>query len=93
MSGPEPPADRPLMQFPMAFPIKVMGRRVDGFADAVVAVLRVHSPGFDPSTLDMRPSRHGNYLSLTATIQAESRAQLDALYRDLSGHPLVSVVL
>ena len=82
-----------LMQFPMDFPIKVMGRRVDSFADEVVAVVRAHAPDFDPATLEMRPSRNGNYLSLTATIRAESRPQLDALYRELSSHPLVKVVL
>ena len=87
------PALTDVMQFPMAFPIKVMGKRVDAFADTIVAVVRVHAPDFDPSTMEMRPSRNGNYLSVTATIRAESRAQLDALYRDLSGHPLVSFVL
>ena len=82
-----------LMQFPMDFPIKVMGKRVDNFADEVVAVVLAHAPGFDPGTLEMRASRNGNYLSLTATIRAESRPQLDALYRELSSHPLVKVVL
>jgi uncharacterized protein len=82
-----------LMQFPMDFPIKVMGKRVDSFADEVVAVVMAHAPDFDPATLEMRPSRNGTYLSLTATIRAESRPQLDALYRELSSHPLVKVVL
>jgi len=82
-----------LMQFPMDFPIKVMGKRVDTFADEVVAVVLAHAPGFDPATIEMRVSRNGNYLSLTATIRAESRQQLDALYRELSSHPLVKVVL
>jgi uncharacterized protein len=96
-----PPAPSPagaaagdeLMQFPMDFPIKVMGKRVDNFADEVVAVVLAHAPGFDPATLEMRASRNGNYLSLTATIRAESRPQLDALYRELSSHPLVKIVL
>ena len=82
-----------VMQFPMDFPIKVMGKRVDSFADEVVAVVLEHAPGFDPATLEMRASRNGNYLSLTATIHAESRPQLDALYRALSSHPLVKLVL
>jgi uncharacterized protein len=81
------------MQFPMDFPIKVMGKRVDTFADEVVAVVLNHAPGFDPATLEMRTSRNGTYLSVTATIRAESRPQLDALYRELSSHPLVKVVL
>ena len=82
-----------IMQFPMDFPIKIMGKRVDAFADEVVAVVRAHAPDFDPATLEMRTSRNGNYLSVTATIHAESRPQLDALYRALSSHPLVTLVL
>jgi putative lipoic acid-binding regulatory protein len=97
-NGEPPPADgevgsRDVMQFPMDFPIKIMGKRVDVFADEVAAIVRTHAPGFDPATLEMRVSRNGNYLSLTATIRAESRPQLDALYRALSSHPLVTLVL
>jgi len=79
--------------FPTAFPIKVMGRRVDEFAQTIVAVIREHAPDFDPATVELRASRKGNYLSITATINATSRAQLDDLYRALSSHPLVKVVL
>ena len=89
----EDPAPADLLQFPMDFPVKVMGKRTDDFADAIVAIVRQHAPGFDPATLEMRVSRNGNYLSVTATIRAESRPQLDALYRELTSHPLVSVVL
>lgn len=81
------------LQFPTAFPIKAMGRRVDGFAQAIVEVVRLHAPDFDPSTLEMRTSKDGNYLSVTATINATSREQLDALYRALTSHPLVKIVL
>jgi hypothetical protein len=87
------PARESLLQFPTAFPIKVMGRTRDGFAQAVVAVVRRHAPDFDPATLEMRASTAGNYLSVTATIVATSREQLDALYRDLSSHPMVTMVL
>jgi putative lipoic acid-binding regulatory protein len=89
------PADRmaELLRFPTDFPIKVMGRAVDGFADAITAVLLRHAPDFDPTTLEMRPSRQGTYLGLTATIRAVSRDQLDGLYRELTAHPLVKVVL
>jgi uncharacterized protein len=79
--------------FPMAFPIKVMGRRNDRFAQTIVEVVRKHAPDFDPATLEMRSSREGNYLSVTATINATSREQLDALYRDLTSHPMVAMVL
>ena len=82
-----------LLEFPCDFPIKIMGARVDEFAQVVVDVVRKHAPDFDPATVQMRPSSKGNYLSLTCIVRAESKAQLDALYRELSAHPLVKVVL
>ncbi len=85
-------AESPL-RFPCDFPLKIMGRSADGFADAVVAVVLQHAPDFDAATLRVRASRAGNYLSCTCTIRATSRAQLDALYRALTAHPLVKVVL
>ena len=90
---PVPRADESPLKFPCAFPIKVMGRAQDGFAQAIVAVVSRHAADFDPATLEMRSSSAGNYLSVTATINATSRAQLDDLYRDLSSHPMVSMVL
>lgn len=82
-----------LLEFPCDFPIKIMGARVDEFAQVVVDVVRGHAPDFDPATVQMRPSSKGNYISLTCTVRAVSKAQLDALYRELSAHPLVKVVL
>ena len=81
-----------LLQFPCDFPIKVMGRRQDGFAQAVLEVVLRHAPDFDAAAMEMRPSAKGNYISFTCTIRAVSRAQLDALYGELSAHPLVKVV-
>ena len=81
------------LEFPTAFPIKVMGRRADGFAQAIVELVQRHAPDFDASTLEMRASREGNYLSVTATITATSREQLDNLFRELTSHPMVSMVL
>ena len=92
MSADPDAGDSPL-SFPCAFPIKVMGRTQDGFAQAVLQVVQRHAPDFDAATLEMRASSGGNYLSLTATINATSRAQLDDLYRDLSSHPMVKLVL
>ena len=88
-----PAADASLLLFPCAFPIKVMGRTQDGFAQAIVAVVTKHAADFDPATLEMRSSSTGKYLSVTATINATSRAQLDKLYRDLTAHPMVTMVL
>jgi len=82
-----------LLEFPCSFPLKIMGRTQQGFAQAVVAVVQKHAPDFDPATLEMRASEAGNYLSVTATINATSRDQLDDLYRELVSHPMVKLVL
>jgi len=82
-----------LIEYPSAFPIKVMGARVDGFVEAVVAVARRHDTAFDDTQIELRPSREGNYLGVTITVTATSREQLDALYTELSSHPMVKVVL
>ena len=91
--GGSPPAERELLVFPTDFPIKVMGKRVDGFADTIAALVLEHAPDFDVSTMELRASRNNNYIGLTVTIRAVSREQLDALYRALTAHPMVSVVL
>lgn len=82
-----------LIEYPSRFPIKVMGARVDGLVPAVTAIARAFDPGFDPATVELRTSRGGNYLGVTLTITATSREQLDELYRTLSTHPMVRVVL
>lgn len=89
----EIPPEESLIEYPSRFPIKVMGANVDGFAAAIVEVAKQFDPGFDASTLEHRPSKGGNYLSVTITITATSRSQLDELYRTLSTHPMVKVVL
>jgi putative lipoic acid-binding regulatory protein len=81
------------LEFPCAFPIKIMGRTRDGFAQAIVEIVARHAPDFDPGTLEMRSSSAGNYLSMTATVNATSRQQLDDLYRELVAHPMVAMVL
>ncbi len=82
-----------LIEYPSRFPIKVMGAKVDGFVHAVTELARQFDPTFDASTIELRDSRAGNYLGVTITITATSREQLDNLYRALSSHPLVKVVL
>ncbi|MCU0969856.1 MAG: DUF493 family protein [Rubrivivax sp.] len=90
---PDIPPEASLIEYPSAFPIKVMGARVPGFVEAIVEVARRHDPGFDAASIETRPSRGGNYLGITITVTATSREQLDDLYRALSGHPMVKVVL
>ncbi len=87
------PRKESLIEYPCSFPIKVMGARVDGFAEAMVQVARQFDPEFDPATLEMRPSKAGNYLSVTLTIHATSREQLDNMYLALTSHPMVKIAL
>jgi len=88
-----PEHDAPVLAFPCEFPIKIMGKTQAGFAQAVIEVVQRHAPEFDAATLGMRSSREGKYLSLTCTIRAVSREQLDDLYRELCDHPMVTMVL
>lgn len=87
------PPEQSLIEYPSAFPIKVMGAQVDGFVEAIIAVAQQFDPVFDVTTVETRPSKGGNYLGVTITITATSREQLDELYRTLSTHPMVKVVL
>lgn len=86
-------AEDSLIEFPCEFPIKIMGARTDDFAQTVVAIVLRHAPDFAPETVEMRVSGSGNYLSVTCVVPAVSKAQLDELYRELSAHPLVKIVL
>ncbi len=82
-----------LLEFPCDFPLKIMGIATPEFAQTIAAVVVQHAPDFDPASMEMRPSRAANYLALTCTIRATSQLQLDSLYRELSSHPMVKVVL
>ncbi len=86
-------ADSSLLAFPCDFPIKVMGRKQPGFAQAVTEIVLKHAPDFDLATVQMRPSRKGRYLSVTCIVRATSREQLDGLYQELCDHPAVVMVL
>ena len=88
-----PPDQTSLIEYPSAFPIKVMGAAVEGFEAAMVAIAQQLDPSFDTALIERRPSKAGNYLGLTLTVLATSREQLDELYRTLSTHPMVKVVL
>lgn len=87
------PPEQSLIQYPSEFPIKVLGHNLDGFAEAMALIAANFDPAHDPATIERRPSKGGKYLGLTLTITATSREQLDELYRTLSTHPMVKVVL
>ncbi len=82
-----------LIEYPSDFPIKIMGVMQDDFAQIMVELVQRHDPDFHAGKMTMRPSSKGNYLALTVTIRATSREQLDNLYRELSSHAMVKVVL
>jgi len=87
------PTEESLIEYPSDFPIKVVGIMHDEFTDRIVQMIIEHDPTFDAGKVEMRPSSQGNYLSLTVTVRATSREQLDNLYRALSGHEMVKFVL
>ena len=87
------PPEQSLIEYPSQFPIKVMGAQVEGFVEAIVSVAQQFDPAFDASTVEQRPSSGGKYLGVTITVTATSREPLDELYRTLTTHPMVKVVL
>ena len=82
-----------LIEYPSDFPIKVMGATHIDFAVTIVEVVLEFDPTFHVGRLEERPSAKGNYTGLTVTVRATSRAQLDDLYRALSAHPMVKIVM
>jgi uncharacterized protein len=87
------PPEQSLIEYPSQFPIKVMGLKVDGLVHALTHIAHQFDPTFDAATVELRESSGGKYLGVTLTITATSREQLDEIYRTLSTHPMVKVVL
>lgn len=82
-----------LIEYPCDFPIKVFGAAHPDFAQAIATVVQAHDAGFQAASIELRNSKTSRYISLTCTVRATSREQLDALYRDLTSHPMVKMVL
>ncbi|MEO7336095.1 MAG: DUF493 family protein [Caldimonas sp.] len=89
----EIPPEQSLIEYPSKFPIKVMGLNVDGFVHAMTTIAERFDPSYDAATVELRPSKGDKYLGVTLTVTATSREQLDELYRTLSTHPMVKMVL
>jgi uncharacterized protein len=87
------PKEQSLIEYPCQFPIKVMGEKVNGLVGALTHIAHQFDPMFDAATIELRESSGGKYLGVTLTITATSREQLDEIYRTLSTHPMVKVVL
>jgi putative lipoic acid-binding regulatory protein len=86
-------ATESIIEYPTDFPIKIMGRREPRLVQTIVDIVQRHAPDFDAATVEMRASKKNSYLSVTCTVRATSREQLDALYRELCDHPSVVMVL
>ena len=82
-----------LIEYPCEFPLKIFGLQQAGFAQAVLEVVGKHDTGFTAASMEMRASKNARYISLTCTIHATSREQLDAVYQELCDHPMVVMVL
>jgi uncharacterized protein len=87
------PVNESLFEFPCDFPIKVMGKSHPELTETIVGVIRQFDREFDASRVETRASSGGNYTGLTVTVRATSRDHLDDIYRALTGHPMVKVVL
>jgi len=92
-TSPAHPTDDSLIAYPCQFPIKVMGAHVHGFASAMMDVAASFDPEFDRSTVELRESKGGKFLGVTLMVRATSRTQLDDIYRALTSHPMVKIVL
>jgi len=86
-------SDESPLQFPCAFPIKAMGKADQGFDALVVSIVRRHAPDLGEGAVASRASSGGKYLAVTVTVQARSRMQLDAIYRDLTACEQVLMTL
>ena len=82
-----------LFDFPCEFPIKVMGRDSESFRTLTLAIVERHAGPLAPDKISERASSKGRFLAMTYTIRAESRAQLDRIYQDLTDSGVVLVSL
>ena len=85
--------DETLLEFPCAFPIKMMGRDTQDFRDIARALVEHHTGPLDVQNIKFATSRNGNFVSITITVQAQSQQQLDDIYRDVSSHEAVLMAL
>ena len=85
--------DDSLFKFPCEFPIKAIGKRIDNLDAIVFSIVHRHAPDLSEAAIRSRSSRKGNYISLTVTVMATSREQLDAIYQDLTACEHIMMVL
>ena len=86
-------SDDTLLEFPVDFPIKVMGEAGDDLRSLVIGILSRHFDDIDLARIEERPSSAGRYLGITVIVRAENKAQIDAAYMDLTACQRVLVAL
>jgi len=82
-----------LLEFPCLFPIKALGHSRCDVKSVVVDILQRHVSGWESATIKQRPSKNGKYVSVTVSFEANSRAQLDAIYQDLTASEFILMAL
>ncbi|MEZ5540312.1 MAG: DUF493 domain-containing protein [Pseudomonadales bacterium] len=83
----------PKIEFPCRYPVKVMGVAGDEFRSATVSIFEKHAGVITETDITIRASQGGNYEAMTIMITAQGVDQLQAIFADLKGHPLVRMVL
>lgn len=83
----------PIYEFPTSLSLKAIGWSSGEFVSIVAEIIRKHVPDLTDQALTERPSSGGKYTSVTITFTAESQPQIDAIFRDLSAHEQVIIVL
>lgn len=86
-------SEESLLQFPCDFPIKVMGEDSPEFRAMAIALIESHTGPLEAERVQTALSRNGRFVSITVTVNAQSKAQLDDIYRDVSGHPSILMAL
>jgi putative lipoic acid-binding regulatory protein len=87
------PESESLVKYPSDFPLKIFGLQHPDLAQTVLSIVTRHAPDFAAGSMEIRASKTAKYISLTCTIRATSRKQLDAVYQELCDHPLIKMVL
>lgn len=82
-----------LWEFPMDYPLKIMGEARLPMAAIVAEIIRRHVPDFDASSLTLQPSSKGTYVSIGALFRVDCKEQINGLYADLAAEPAIRMVL
>lgn len=86
-------SEETLLEFPCEFPIKAMGKQCENLEEVVFNIVKKHAPEAVQENISTNLSKNGKYISVTVTIEAQSKNQLDAIYYDLTATPEILYAL